>query len=229
MKIITNDKLISRNAKFGLWTSVISLVFLIGSVIVIFQSDALVGIAMILLAFGFLLSQVGAQLGNKYSRRPRPDERLNTALKGLDREYTLYHYRTPVSHLMVGPNGVWVLVPRTSRGNITYQENKGRWKQQGGNLYLKIIGQEGLGRPDLEITADIQTLNRFFNSHFEEDSIPPIQAALVFTHPESEVNAKNASVPTLPISKLKGFIRKGSKNKQISKEMIREINSLFGE
>ena len=57
----------------------------------------------------------------------------------------------PTAHLLVGPVGVWVLMPRHQAGRITYDENKNRWRQKGGNFYLKIFAQENLGRPDLEI------------------------------------------------------------------------------
>ena len=67
--------------------------------------------------------------------RPRVDERLTAALKGLTKDYTLYHFLTPVNHLLVGPAGVWIIEAYYQRGNIVYEGNK--WKQKGGGLLLR--------------------------------------------------------------------------------------------
>ena len=122
---------------------------------------------------------------------------------------------------MVGPAGVWVLLPRQQRGTITYE--KGRWRQKGGNLYLKIFAQEGLGRPDLELAGEIEALRRFLKKVLPEDQIPDIQAALVFTHDKTIVDADGAPAPTLHIRNLKEFIRKTAKSKPISLDKAKEI------
>ena len=59
---------------------------------------------------------------------PTPDELIDQALKGLDKKYTLYHYSIPVSHLLVGPAGVWILLPYYQRGTITYKTAAGAKK-----------------------------------------------------------------------------------------------------
>jgi hypothetical protein len=173
------------------------------------------------LLVGFALSQVGIYFGNRWGRRPRPDELINQSLKGLDGRYSLYHYQSPSSHLLVGPAGVWAILPRHQRGKISFE--KGRWRQRGGNIYLKIFAQEGIGRPDLEINSELDSAKQYLSKLFPDEEIPEINAVLVFTNDRAEVQADNAPIPTLHIKKLKEFIRKHAKSKPVSTEKIKVI------
>ncbi|MEJ2262005.1 MAG: hypothetical protein P8X95_01070 [Anaerolineales bacterium] len=224
MEIITNERLIRRNARIGQITSIVGLIVLAGGAYISFtQSQQLVPISLAALLVGFALSQIGIYFGNRWSRRPRPDETLNQALKGLDDRYALYHYSTPAAHLLIGPAGVWVLLPRHQRGKITYEEEKGRWRQKGGNMYLKIFAQEGLGRPDLEVGSEINAAEGYLAKILSKDEVPEVQAALIFTNDRAEVEADNAPSPTLHVKKLKDFIRKTAKSKPISMDTVKEI------
>lgn len=227
MEIITNERLIKRNARIGQITSITGLVVLAGGMFISFTRPEMFSISLVALLVGFGLSQIGIYFGNRWGRRPRPDEVLNAALKGLDGRYSLYHYTTPTSHLLVGPAGVWVLMPRHQAGTITYDEGKNRWKQKGGNLYLKIFAQENLGRPDLEIGSEIHAIASVLEEQLGEENIPEVQAALVMTNEKCEVDADNAPAPTLEVKKLKDFIRKTAKGKPISLDLVKEIQSSF--
>src|SRR6266508_2226155 len=156
MKIIKNEKLIKRNATIGNWTSLGALVVLgVGMYISMRRTDLFL-YALIALLAGFTLTQVGMYMGNRYGRSPRPDEKLDAGLKGLPGDYTMYHYTTPVSHLLVGPAGVWIVLPYHQRGQVTFK--KDRWKISGGGFlqsYMRIFGQENIGRPDLEIESEV--------------------------------------------------------------------------
>jgi hypothetical protein len=160
MEIKSNERLIKRNARIGQITSITGLAVLAGGMILSFTRPEMFTISLVALLVGFGLSQIGIYFGNRWGRSPRPDEVLNDALKGLDGRYSIYHYTTPTSHLLVGPAGVWVLMPRHQAGTITYDENKKRWRQKGGNLYLKIFAQESLGRPELEIGTEINAVTK---------------------------------------------------------------------
>jgi hypothetical protein len=231
MRIITNEKMIKRNATIGRFASLIGLVILAGGMFISFRYPERISFAWGALLFGFALSQIGIYFGNRWGRRPRPDEQLNEALKGLGDNYTLYHYSSPVSHLLLGPAGIWALIPHHQPGKIVYEKN--RWKQRGGSVgqrYLRIFAQEGLGRPDLETSGDIDSVNRFLSKNLPGDGIgngiPSAQAVLVFTNEKAEIVADEAPVPALAAKKLKDFIRKRSKEKPLSQTqavIIQEI------
>jgi hypothetical protein len=229
MEIISNDNLIKRNARIGQVTSILGLLVLAGGMFISFTRQELFYLSMISLVVGFALSQVGIYFGNRWGRRPRPDELVNTALKGLDGRYNLYHYRTPTSHLLVGPVGVWVLIPRGVRGTITYDEKRHRWQQRGGNLYLKIFAQEGLGRPDVEAGAEVEATTNYLQKLLPETTLPEVQAILLFTNEKTEVEADNAPIPTMHIRKLKEFIRKTAKGKTLPPETVKQIQQVLPE
>src|SRR5512136_1316798 len=107
MKIVTNEKLIKRNARIGRYTTMAALVILgIGAYITFTMPDKF-AYSLGALLVGFFLSQMGIYFGNRWGRSPRPDEVMDKNLKGLGREYTIYHFSTPASHLLVGPAGIW--------------------------------------------------------------------------------------------------------------------------
>ena len=227
MDITTNERLINRNARIGQITSIIGLVVLAGGMFISFTRPEFFTISLIALLVGFGLSQIGIYFGNRWGRRPRPDEILNTALKGLDGRYSLYHYSTPTSHLLVGPAGVWILMPRQQAGTITYDEAKKRWRQKGGNLYLKIFAQENLGRPDLEIGSELHAISNFLEENLPEEGVPEVNAALILTNEKVVVDAENAPAPTLDVRKLKDFIRKTAKGKPISSDLVEDVKEVF--
>ena len=159
MKIIKNEKLIKRNSKIGNWTSLAALVVLGVGMFISFKRQDLFVYALVALLAGFTLTQIGMYMGNRYGRSPRPDEKLDAGMKGLPGDYSIYHYTTPASHLLVGPAGVWVLMPYHQRGQVVYRKN--RWKISGGGFlqsYMRIFGQESLGRPDIETDNEIAKL-----------------------------------------------------------------------
>lgn len=222
MKIISNEKLIKRNASIGRYTTIAALIIL-GLGLYVSFNQQYVQYSFIALLVGFVLSQVGIFFGSRWGRSPRPDEKLSQALKGLNDQYTLYHFSAPVSHLLVGPAGVWILIPYPQKGTIRYDESKGRWKQQGGNLYLKIFAQEGLGRPDLEVRAGQEDLKNYLEKRLGDVSLPPIQTALVFTNEKVSLEAQDAPVPTVTDDKLKDLIRRKAKETPLQMDQIQLI------
>lgn len=224
MNIIRNDTLIKRNARIAQFTMIGGLLVLVGGMFISFSYQNLIWISFGSLLVGFLLTQVGIYFSNRWSRRPRPDELLDQALKGLDNKYWLYHYKSPISHLLLGPSGVWVLSPRHQGGTISY--TNGRWHQKGGNLYLKIFAQESLGRPDVEITGEIERLQKALSAQIPEENIPPIFAALILTNPKATINVSDEETPpaeTVYINKLKDLIRKSAKTNRLSTEKVKLI------
>ena len=219
MDIITNEKLVTRNARIGKYSSILALVILAGGMIISFTRQDLFNLSLIALIVGFFLSQMGIYYGNRWGRRPRPDELLGQALKGLDDRFTLFNYTSPTSHLLLGPAGVWVLIPHHQRGVITYDAQKKRWHQKGGNMYLKMFAQEGLGRPDIEISAERDAIQKYLNKVLPNETLE-VQAALIFTNDQAEVQVDDAPAPTLHARKLKDFVRKTTKEKPFSMDKV---------
>ena len=230
MKIIKNEKLIKRNATIGNWTSIAALVILGGGMYISFKRTELFAYSLIALLVGFTLTQIGMYMGNRYGRRPRPDEKLDAGLKGMPGDFTLYHYTTPASHLLVGPAGVWLLMPYHQRGQVVYKKN--RWQMSGGGFlqsYMRIFGQEGLGRPDIEIDKETGALRKYFAKNMEQSEIPEIKSALVFTSDEVEIDSEEASIPALKVKQLKDFLRQKAKEKPIGQLQLTAVKAALPE
>ncbi|GAB4457456.1 MAG: hypothetical protein Kow0070_09630 [Anaerolineales bacterium] len=224
MKIIKNEKLINRNKQIGQWTSLAALLVLGLGMYISFTRTDLFVYSLAALLVGFTLTQIGMYMGNRYGRSPRPDETLDAGLKGLQNEFAIYHYTAPVSHLLVGPAGIWVLFPYHQRGKVTYKNN--RWRMSGGGFlqgYMRIFGQEGLGRPDIEIESEVNALKKHLARHMDEAQIPPINAMLVFTSGDIEIDAADAPIPAMKVKELKEFFRKKAKEKPITADQLAAV------
>jgi len=210
MIIVRNENLIQRNTKIAKYSGIISIAILAAGMYLSFRYQEQIMYSLVALILGFTLSQVGIFYTNRFGRSPRPDQEMDNALKGLDDQYSLYHYQSPVSHLLVGPAGIWILFPFPQKGKVTYDEKKGRWKRIGGNFYLRFFAQDSIGNPDQEISAAIKRLTKGL-SKIPDLEIPVIKAALVFTNERAELDAEDAPYPTLHTGQLKKLIRKEAK------------------
>lgn len=228
MKIIKNEKLIKRNSKIGQYTSLGALVVLGIGMYVSFTRPELFVWAIGALLVGFTLTQIGMYFGNRWGRSPRPDEKLDAGLKGLPGDFVIYHWTTPVPHLLVGPAGLWVLMPYHQRGSVRYRNN--RWRMSGGGFfqnYMRLFGQEGIGRPDLEADSEINALRKALAKEMEESEIPPIHAALVFTNEGVEIEAADAPMPAVSLKKLKELMRNKAKAKPITAKELEKVKEVL--
>jgi hypothetical protein len=226
MKIISNTKLISRNKKIGQILTIGAVAILLFGLVLSLQGNVeYITYSYMALIVGFMVSQFGIYFSNKFGRSPRPDELVSAALKGLDDRYSLYHYATAASHLLVGPSGVWVLLPFNQRGTITFE--KGKYRQKGGNWYLKLFAQEGLGRPDKEAQYATEDIQKFFARQMDADSVPTVNPLLLFTNPKADVKAPDAPYATVDTEKVKDFLRKKAKDNAFSPEKVAQVNAVI--
>jgi hypothetical protein len=230
MKIIKNEKLIERNGKIGQWVSMAALLVLGLGMYISFTRPEWFSYSLVSLVAGFILTQIGMYMGNRWGRSPRPDEKIDSGLKGLHSDFNMYHYTTPVSHLLVGPAGVWVIIPYHQKGKAEYKKN--RWRLSGGGFmqgYMRLFGQEGMGNPEAEALSEIDRLKKYFSRNNQGVEIPDIQAALVFTNDQLELNAGESPIPALKLKQLKELMRRHAREKPIGKTELESIKSVLPE
>lgn len=228
MNIHTNTKLIERNIKIAKATFYISLIILGAGMYLSFKYPNDVQMLtwmMVSLIVGLILSQISVYYQNKFGKSPRPDEQITTSLKGIGGKYSLFHYCTPVSHLLIGPTGLWVIIPYSINGKVTYEKNK--WKQKGGSFFMKIFGGESIGRPDLEAEAAQKDIQKALSAEFPEEEVPAIQVILLFLHPKIIIEVGDTPLPTLPADKLKDYLRKQKKSVLLSPEAVEKYTDFF--
>ena len=97
--------------------------------------------------------------------------------------------------------------------------------------YLKIFAQESLGRPDMDVTNAVEEIQTFLKKKlgsdvFPTESLPPVQAALVFTNARAEIAIPEDADPpaaTVMLKELKSLVRKVEKGKGLPVEKIKLI------
>jgi hypothetical protein len=228
MKIIKNENLIKRNGRIGQYTSLGALGVLGIGMYLSFARPDLFVYSIGALIVGFTMTQVGMYFSNRWGRSPRPDEQLDAALKGLPGDMTIYHYVSPVPHLLIGSAGVWILQPYHQRGKVTYYKN--RWRLSGGGFmqaYMTIFGQEGIGRPDSEIANEIELVKGFFSKQLDGLEIPDIHAAMIFTNDQAEIDSTDAPLPVMKLKQLKDFFRQKAKEKSLDTLTLDKLKSIL--
>ena len=225
MRTVTNTKLIQRNSKIGQYTTLGSLGLMVVAMIISYRMQNEPAYWLGALLVGFFLFQIGTYFTNRWGRNPRPNEVIDKSLKGLGRDFIAYHYVTPVSHLLVNPAGVWAILPYYLNGVVSY--DKKRWRLKGGGViqgYLRLFGQDTIGRPDLEAEAAIDSAQRYFKKVLPEGTeIPTIQTLLLFANPKVELNVEGAPMPALKAKDLKDFMRGKGKEKQLGESLLNRI------
>lgn len=231
MNIIRNEKLIKRNARIGGIANLLGFGIMIAGFLYALRGTPTTEVGIWLwaaLLVGFASAQIGIYFTNRFGRKPRQDEQLDQSLKGLSGDFTLYHYSAPASHLLVGPAGVWVLMPFYQVGTFSFVKNRWRQKSTGFlHSYMRIFGQESIGRPEIEAGAEVESVLRKFKKIDPEAEWPDVKAALVFLSDRAEVEPGDSLIPAMQAKKLKDFIRKQAKDAPLPKAQIEKINSVL--
>jgi hypothetical protein len=226
MKIYSNEKLIKRNTLIGNITSLSSIAVLGVGMYLSFKDTTggqYLTITYTCLIVGFLLFQIGNYFTNRFGKPPRPDQRISQALKGLDDKYSLYHYMTNIPHLLVGPSGIYCLLPYNQMGTISFNTEKNRWKQTGGNFFLKTFGGESLGRPESDSQYTVGDITKFFQKKGVDLGTTIPEPVLVFTNEKASINTEGYEGFAVTSEKLKEFIRKRTKANPVPLEILSAI------
>ena len=223
MYIYTNEKKLKRNKNISKYTTLAAFAILIAGAVAAF-SPKYITLSFIALIVGFILSQISINFTSKWGREPSNDAIFNVKLKGLSDNFSIYHYMDPVDHLLVGTAGTFILMPYFQGGEIGFNEAKGRWTQKKANWFMKLFGQESLGRPDSDCETNLSLVRDYFISRgidFPDDKIHPV---LVFINPQAKIlEGQNFKYDTVPLGKLKETIRNYAKDDRLSPEFIDEV------
>jgi hypothetical protein len=226
MKVITNEKLVKRQAAIGKWASLIGMGALFGGLVVSYRWPNQLTVSFGCLIVGFMLASVGTYNMNRWVKEPRADQALTKALKGFDDKHSLYHYTLPAAHALLAPSGLFVFTVKDHHGEIRCEGEKWHHKFNWRRLLL-FFGQEGLGNPTREVRGEIGRLRRFLDSSLPEADIP-IEGLIVFTNPGAKLELIDPAVPVVSSNKLKTFLRQ-LKKKRISAEQRKELAEILEE
>ncbi len=223
MYIYTNEKKFKKNKKISRYLTGISFGVLIAGAIAAFSPQYFLW-SFAALILGVFLSQASKTITTRRGREPSNNNIFNIKLKGLSDNFSIYHYMEPVDHLLVGTAGAFILMPFFQGGVIGYDEKKQRWTQKKASLFMKMFGQESLGRPDVAVEDKLQAVKDYFVSRGIDFPAEKIHPVLIFISPKAVIDPEaNFKYDTIPLDKLKEMIRRYAKEDRISPEVIDEI------
>ncbi len=231
MKLVVNEPLIKQRKSLAQVFTFASLAVLGIGLFFAFQKDiSKMYFSYIALVVGFVLSQIGMYFTTRFGRSPRFDEVITTSLEKLRQEYSFYVYNSPSSMILVGPCRIWVPMPLTATGEISFVD--GKWKQKGGNALMKFMGQEGIGRPDKDFATEEHNLRAFMAykgiQTALQPEIKPLLISMMKTTKIGEVT--NAPIPVVDLEDLKRYIRRVDREEcadPISPETFTKLNQIF--
>lgn len=222
MRTITNEKQVARGARLGKILVFGSLGFLVAGLILALRLTQLyyVWISLACLAIALVATTIGFAFMNRWVREPRADQALAAGLKGFDERYRLYNYTLPAPHVLLAPNGLFVLTPMGQDGAIRYE---GKFHRRFSVVrLLRFLSDEGLGRPFAEGDRQVSALKQLLRQNGIEDV--DVQNLVVFYNPRVQLEAIDPPRPVLLPGGLKRLIRAQSK---LSPALYRQLEDLF--
>lgn len=203
MKIYIDRQKVNSRAALANAASVGGLLILLVSVVAPLFWQSLAAFALVLLLLGGVTSMVGIYLANRWVRLPRPEESLDKALKSFDDNFRLYHYPSlPSDHVLLTPSGVVALEVVNLAGSFSYRN--GRWKEAMTiGRALRYAVEPRVADPVVLAHGLSEELRRWFEDHLDSRPDVPVKVLTIFTHPSSELEIEDASVPALKLAKLR--------------------------
>ena len=200
MEAFINERKLKVNREIGRWLSLAGLAVLIVGMIVSIRKPELIWVSLLSLAIGFLSSTIGAYYANRWLRKPRADEVITAALKGISSQYHLYHYLLPVPHVLLGPTGFYLFRAYLHEGPIQYDGK--RWKQKFSLLRsLGFSGQDALGDPIRDAGYDVQRFVSWLRKRLPAERVPQADGTRA-----KQVSPKQV-LPLPPVTPLIVFVR----------------------
>jgi len=204
MRVVINKARLARRAQNANIASIGGMVLLLVGVVAPLALPRLGQIAALAcILAGIIISMIGIYQANRWVRKPRPEEQLSKALKGLDDKYVLFHYPAslPCDHVLLTPGGVVNLETVNLAGQFTYKNNRWNEHMTFGRA-LRSIVEERLGDPTKSALAVQGYLTEKLSELAgEKITVKPL---IVFTHPAAELELEpGGPVPVYRFDKLK--------------------------
>ena len=203
MKVILDRAKLRRRAAAAHIASLGGLAIILGAVVLSMSRPDWAALTAGLIFAGFVISSAGIFFANRWVKRPRPEETLSLALKGLADPARIYHYLLPADHVLLTPSGVVVIETVNLEGRFVYRD--GRWKQHMTlGRALRFFVEETFGDPTARARADAQRIGRLLDERLPSDGpAVPVYAVVLFVHPNSEVSADSPPIPACQPAQLR--------------------------
>lgn len=225
MRISANEKGIERRQKIGKACMLLGFLFLIAAVVISFlrlSSALLVQVGfMAAMLIGVVLSFIGGYYGERFVGPQAHHVKVREALKRLAHQYVLFQYTLPAPHVLLGPEGLTVIVVKSHPGTVTYAD--GKWShRQRLKFFRQLAGQEALGTPDEDVNIEVAKLQRYLKGRLPSVDVP-LRGVLLFVHPEVKLELDNPPLPVFQGRDLKAWLRGAGMGKPLPAEVRKRV------
>jgi hypothetical protein len=194
----------------------------IAAAVTVFREPTYVLPALILMLIGGLFSQLGTALVNRFGREPRIDQVLDTSLKGLDDRYAVFHYLLGSDHVLVTPDGIFALIPRWEKGDVTYEQGEWMHKKPRGRLTLRNRPR-ALRGIEKEARGEAQSLERSLEKKLDSPEDLTIKPMIVFIAEDANLDLDQAPILATHRKKLKDTIRSLDHGRSLTQDEIQRL------
>ena len=203
MKTLMDREGLRRRATASHAASLGGLAVILGAVVLSMARPEWATLTAVLVVAGFAISTVGIHFANRWVKKPRPEDTLALALKGLGDPHRIYHYLLPADHVLLTPSAVVVIETVSLEGRFIFRD--GRWKQHMPlGRALRFFVEETLGDPTVRAQAEAARLSDLLQARLPGDAAPvPVLAVVLFVHPNAEVVADSPPVPVCQPAQLR--------------------------
>ena len=207
MRIIRHNGYIKARKRRARWMAFLGFLVLTSTLWIALNPDLLLP-AYVAMFAGFILFNLGMQQVGKWSRNPRNDQFLDALLRDkLSDRYALIHFapigKRKAEHLLWYPGGLLAITLRELDGTIL--ERGKRWTRKGMGL-RRLFSFSGpqLGNPSMETDEAINEVEAYLAERQLEFDV---NGAVVFFHPEVELDIEDPEYPVLLGDELAGFVK----------------------
>jgi hypothetical protein len=144
---------------------------------------------------------------------------ITTLTKSLDDDYCLMNgvylkgQGGDIDHIILGPNGVYVLETKNWSGKILCTGDQ--WQRP---------GKQVKGNPSLQVKRNTQAIKKLIGAtHAFRELKIWVEGIIIFTNSYADLNVNNPTVTILKLPQLSGYIKNQKNNYPLTKEQIQKI------
>jgi hypothetical protein len=213
MLTYTDTQVVANKAKIARRTSLGGLAIMLpgfffgmgGLINPALQGGEYIGLAYISLILGTIVATIGGRMAEQWIVEPRDDQKLDKALKGLDKRYRLVNYHPPAAHMLLTPVGLYVIVMRDETGPIRFDGK--RWTQPSSLMRIwRDWRHGGLGNPTAEVDGLAKKVVELVKAGGSADNIP-ILPLIVFSRPDAALEIAPEHDNIIHLQDLKSYMQ----------------------
>ncbi|MGD9030619.1 MAG: hypothetical protein PVG25_12495 [Anaerolineae bacterium] len=227
MNIIRNERHISFRSSVGQYASLGGLLILLVGLVISFMRPTWTLPVLVSMPLGFALSVVGGFFADRFAGPLARHKTLAEVLKGLDYRHTLLQYVLPADHVLVEPGGCTCFVVKAQGGVVVYEQGKWAHRQRG-RFFRLLVGQEALGKPDVEAQQEVERLRRYLEEQMDDADQVPLRGAIVFVNEDVKLEADKSPVPTFYRKKVKDWLRGPGDLKSLPSDLQQRLGAALG-